>query len=338
MASLLLLIVSLVVPLSEVKLDNKGRYLGGVDSSRVFLNADGSVMAASQYQLWHWDAQGNLLNVIGGKGEGPGEFVNLGEVLWTGDHYWIIDGSLIRSSIFSAQGVFLGNSPVFFRQFVRTQERLLVIDMARLRNYNLNYPPVLVEVDYNIDSQGQLSVRKSPHAWRKMTPAQTKLKGNFKLLWVVERDGRFLVMDQIEPRVQIYDQATIEAEQRLSDDDQFEVKGMTLALKDFVPAPERWPARQSFHKMRLWWNSWSRITWFGAFHNDLAVAYTVPNEADPDNQKQIVARIGGDGQMIGEPVVFEDGYVMGVHDNKVYVFYEGEEKQEFVYKIRTYAL
>lgn len=336
--SLFLLLITLVDPLTEVKLDSQGRYLGSLGPSRVFLNQDGTYMAATQYHLWHWDRDGKLINLLGDKGEGPGEFVNLGEALWTGEHYWLVDASLIRSSIFSAEGEYLTKSPVYFRQFVRVKDRLLAIDLSRFRGRTDTYPPVLVDVNYSIRPDGTLAVEKSPQAWRKATEAQVSLMNNFKLLWVVERDGRFMVMDQLQPRIQIYDAKTLEQERGIADEQPYEAKFTPVLLRDFVPHPESWPAtRRSFREMRHWFNAWSRITWFGALGADYAVAYTVPNGDDPESPLQYVVRVGTNGKMIGNPVVY-DGYFMGIHDGKATVFYDDEQNQEFVYKVRTYDL
>ncbi|MBO1322353.1 hypothetical protein [Acanthopleuribacter pedis] len=338
MASHIFLLIFMVSPLTEVKLENRGRYLGYLGPSRVYLNQDGTYMAATQYHLWHWDREGKVINILGDKGEGPGEFVNLGEALWTGEHYWLVDASLIRSSVFSATGDYLAKSPVFFRQFVRVKDRLLAVDLSRFRGRSDTYPPVLVEVDYRIEPGGDLIVEKSPHAWRKATEAQGKLQNNFKLLWVAHRDGRYLVMDQLEPRIQIYDAQTMEAEREIPDGKPFEAKFIPLLLRDFVPHPDRWPpTRLSFRDMRDWFNAWSRITWFGELGADFAVAYTVPNGDKLESPLQYVVRVGPNGRMIGEPVVY-DGYFMGIHDGKATVFFDNEENQEFVYTIRTYDL
>ena len=331
------LFLALVGPVSEVRLDNKGRYLGPLGSSMVYLNHDGTYMAATSYQLWHWDGQGRIINVIGEKGEGPGEFRHVGEVLWTGSHYWIVDGQLLRSSVFDEEGKYLSRSDVFFRQFVPVENRMFVLDLSRFRMFERVYPPSLREIEYQITEAGDLNVNKTDLFFRKMTPAQADFRGNFKLLWVVRDRNRLLIMDQLEPKMQIYDPATIEREHNVSDEDAFEPSFVPVQLSRFVKAKGSMPRTRSHRDYVHWWYAWSRINYFGRLGKDLVVCYSIPIEGDPESEKQVVQRVGFDGRAIGKPLVL-DGLMMGVVDERVYVFYEDEDREDFTYFVRAFTL
>jgi hypothetical protein len=53
-----------------------------------------------------FEPDGTLFKVLGGRGEGPGEFQNLGPIGWVGDTLWALDYSLYRFNLFSPGGEF----------------------------------------------------------------------------------------------------------------------------------------------------------------------------------------------------------------------------------------
>jgi hypothetical protein len=53
-----------------------------------------------------FEPDGTLLEVLGGRGDGPGEFQNLGPIGWVGDTLWALDYSLYRFNLFSPDGEF----------------------------------------------------------------------------------------------------------------------------------------------------------------------------------------------------------------------------------------
>lgn len=60
-------------------------------------------------------ADGTLRGTIGGEGEGPGEFRNIGPLGWVADTLWVLDFDGYRFSQFSPAGDFLGSFTVPFR-------------------------------------------------------------------------------------------------------------------------------------------------------------------------------------------------------------------------------
>jgi len=61
-----------------------------------------------------FDPDGTLLRVIGGRGDGPGEFQGIGPLGWVGDTLWVLDFSLYRFNLFSEAGDFLSSFSVPF--------------------------------------------------------------------------------------------------------------------------------------------------------------------------------------------------------------------------------
>ena len=61
-----------------------------------------------------FDADGAVVRLVGGRGEGPGEFQNVGTLGWVADTLWVLDFSGYRFSQFDADGDYLGSFSVPF--------------------------------------------------------------------------------------------------------------------------------------------------------------------------------------------------------------------------------
>ena len=323
------------IPFEEIKLDNLGMYLSRIGYGKVWLERDGTFLAASHYHIWHWDTAGRLINRMGGKGEGPGEFQGVGEVIWNGDYYWAIDNQRLISTIFDAEGRYLTRKPIYYRQFVRLEDQIFALDVGKFAVGVSEYPPLLQEINYRI-KDGELEVEHTGFNFKKVTPKQVRLNFNFKLLWAVREADRYLVVDQLEPIMRIYDPATRKREREIGNNQPFEPNFMPMELKSWEDPPDSWTQQGGTARdFRQWWQSWSRINYFGKAGDDYVVAYEIPNEEDPESSLQAVQRIAKDGHAIGEPLIIQ-GYCMGSRDNKVYMFHENEDSEKFEYYVRIY--
>jgi hypothetical protein len=61
-----------------------------------------------------FEPDGTLYMTIGGRGEGPGEFQNVGPIGWVADTLWVLDFSLYRFNLFSEDGEFIYSFTVPF--------------------------------------------------------------------------------------------------------------------------------------------------------------------------------------------------------------------------------
>lgn len=337
MISLLMLAAFFAEPIHEVKLDNLGMYLSALDYGNVIREKDHTFLAVTPYHIWHWDKDGKLINRIGGKGEGPGEFQLLSQVTWNGQYYWAIDGQNLTSTIFDGEGHFLSKKNLYFRQFVRTDQQLFVVDYSKYDPETEPYPPTIQEIRYHIDN-GQLSVEETGLKFKKVSPVQTALSLNFKLVWVVREKDTYLVVDQLEPLIRIYDQATILQEKSVSPKESFEAKSIHIQAKLWVDPP---PKIKMDHKNRSaflkWWWSWSRINFFAKADEDFIIAYEIPDPKDELNSLQAIQRIDKKGKAIGD-VLLVNGFCLGAQEHEVYLFVEDERENGFDYYIRTYRL
>jgi hypothetical protein len=313
-----------------------------VDMARrnVKLAADGTILAMDAQQVWHWTQDGALISHFGRQGQGPGEFSYISDVLWTGEYYWVTDAGTRSSSIFDRKGQFRHRTDVHYRQFLQTDGELLVVDMMGLSIDPPNYPPVIKAVEYRIED-GVLIVENERQPFKKMTRLQGEYQHSFKLHWAAREGDTYFVVDQLEPKIWIYDDAAIAREKKTDFGEPVEVFSMPLALKYWVDVPDnsefkRRPIRQSM----IWWSSWSRINYFGMHNGRFVVAYEVPNSEESTSSLQIVQVLDREGRHVGEPLVIEYGSFLGILDDQVLVVSEKDDlvDEDYEFVVDVYAL
>jgi hypothetical protein len=98
--------------------------IGSVDDSvyaltaftRMEVGTDGTMytLHGSERVVRMFDRDGSLLGVLGGPGEGPGEFQSPGPMGWLADTLWVLDYRGYRFSLFSPAGAYLSSFSVPF--------------------------------------------------------------------------------------------------------------------------------------------------------------------------------------------------------------------------------
>ena len=323
-------------PLDEIKLDNRGIYLTNVHYGSVRLEEDGTYTTCSKYHMWHWDSNGQIINRIGGKGEGPGEFEAMGSVFWDGTYYWVIDARRKMSSVFDRTGRFLLRNRVYYRQLLQVDGRLFGIDTSHFDPFRINYPPTIQELRYEINEQA-LTVNHLGAPFKKVTALQLAYRFNFKLVWMVADKDRYLVVDQLEPKIRIYDRAALLQEQALENKTPFEPPAIRIQAPLWIPPPSEFASNiKSDSAFKRWWWSWSRINYFGKAGNDFVLVYQIPDPDFPESSLQAIQRIGRDGKAIGEALILK-GLCMGIEGgDRIHLFCEDENSDKFDYYVRIY--
>ena len=322
-------------PVTEIKLENFNRFLPDASYNRVFLGKNDTYIALTNYQVWHWDAEGKVINQFGAKGEGPGEFVWAGQVHWDGDYYWVIDSKSLSSSVFDNHGKYMDRQPIYFRQFVPVGDELFILDFSKVNQFDGNYPQTLQKIEYRIDGRG-LSVEMTPLKFKKVSQRQKDFHYNFKLVWVVREGQDYLVVDQLEPKIWVYSPETIGRESKTPDNRPFEAPFVNVQARLWVDPPKFVPGNLKNDKDFLyWWQSWSRVNYFANAGEDFIFAYERPDEKDPAESLQVIQRIGRDGRAKGEPLILS-GVIMGVRKNQVYIFKEEDTEDGYSYYVRAY--
>ena len=336
MLTMLLLGMFALDPVVEITLDNQGMYWPLIGYNRASIAADGTFLILSQYYLWHLNGNGSLIRRLGGKGEGPGEFGLLIDALWDGQYYWVLDANYRMSTLYNGQGRFLSKSPIYFRQLVRAHDHLFGLDISGFDPWRTNYPPVLQEIGFRVEDQ-ELLVEPKEDRFRKVTPRQLEFKFNFKLLWMVQKNGTYMVMDQLEPKIFLYDHEAIYRERLTQIDEPYTPPYLPVQLRRWVEPPtgfQRNIGTQDIY--RKWWCSWSRVTFFCEWDDHFFVAYEIPDPEDDESTIQVMQKIAVDGRAIG-PAVEVKGFVAGVKNGTAFVLFEDEFSDEFTYYFRGYS-
>jgi len=334
MAFCYLLAWLIIEPTQEIHLDFAGLDSTGVKLQRLGFAADGSFLGVGAHSVWHWDRQGRYLGHFGGRGEGPGEFVYISDALWDGTHYWVIDGGRQVSSVFDSRGRFLFHQSLYFRQLIQCENQLFALNLEGLRPDILDYPPVVLPITYQITDRELLVDAVGP-AFRKITPRQRDFRLNFKLVWVVGEELRFLVVDQLEPKISVYTAGTREVEQRTPLLQSFTPPSIPMQLTNWVEPPAGLAKNQmSPEESRRWWYSFSRINFFGrtADGKYYVVAYESPDPDDPMSGIQWIQVLGLDGKKAGTP--FEAmGSIVGLRNQTIAVYFPDEHPTETLHKV-----
>ena len=324
-------------PTFQITLDLGGVPGEDVSLNRVILAADGSLLGLSPYRVWHWDSEGRLIRCFGHKGEGPGEFLYVSEALWDGEHYWVIDGSRQASSIFDAEGNYLFQQGLYFRQLLRVGSQLFSLDHSQLRFDPVTYPPVLQPIQYTIQDR-KLNVSKTGPPFKKVSVKQMEYSFNFKLLWVARDGDRYLVVDQLEPKMRIYSPETIERENSVPLDQTFSPDFIPIQVTRWVNAPKELPRQpQNYTAMKKWMHSFSKINYFGplGIEKEYVVAYLIPDPEDNLSSRQIIQTVDGNGKILG-PLFEGAGMIVGSRDRQVLVYNETDTVDDIKHVLEIY--
>ena len=252
-----------------IQVENNGRYLDRIAFGQVRICKDGSFLANTFHHVWHWDSEGKLINMFGGRGQGPDEFQAISEIMFTGEYYWVIDGARAVSKIFDTNGEFLHERATPYRQFITAGDQLFVVDRRGFSPDPAYYPPVLQEIEYQITPHG-LNISDGPLRFKKVTRRQAQMLLNFKQSWIVPNNDGYLVMDQLEPIIRIYDAKALQQEKNRPLSEPWEPDFIPTVLKGWVSPPDAMPKDfQNNKSMLRWWQSWSRINYFAAAGQDL---------------------------------------------------------------------
>ena len=312
-------------------------FLDRIEVGTILRQKDGSYLANNYHRVWHWAADGSLIARIGARGEGPGEFQGISQVLWTGRYYWVLDARRLVSSVFDARGNYLFGKPFAFRQFVPIDDRLFALKASGFNPFENRYPRVLQEIEPNITDFDL--VLQEGMLFRQMTPRQVALDYNFKLVWGVREGNNYLVVDQVDPTIRIYDDSVVQAEAEAEAKGKYqEPEKIELMLPHFVAPPEQMEIRFANNRQSIeWWQSWSRICYFGRAGENYIIAYEIPDPEDPIANQQVIQRLDREGRLLGKPLVVS-GQFTGISGQQVHIFEVGESDVDFTYYIQIHDL
>ena len=290
--------------------------------------ADGSILIATLDELWHWDENGQLINVIRSDG-GRNGFEAIAAVHYfpRQKRYWIIDGRHRTSLFFDEHLKRIGEGfqeddwgqrqPVYFRHIIPVGSRLFVMDGSKLSAWYAKRPKVLHQVRCEVAEQGvKISLPGKPFAT--ISETQRAYFYDFKRHWIVQAGFSkvLYVVDELSTHIRPFSPGKTDIEDGLVRSD----KEIPLPMRHRVapPPPEAKQKLDTRESMLEWWHSFSRLQGFFAYGDQLILGYSTPNPKNPQSSLLVLQLMNRDGLAIGDAIV-GDGDLLGVHKDKVYV-------------------
>ena len=276
---------------------------------------NGGFLAAIDTTLWHWDSSGKLLRKIDCRGKSEDELVSLMWYHWDGNYYLLGNGELQMVTLFDRQGHFLSRSSCEYRNLIGLGTQTLALDYSGYDVRAHPFPRVLQEIELEV-RENSLSFSKLPLLFKKVSQRQVNYRLNNKMVWVVKEGDTYLVADELEPKILIYDQAAREAESGIGNNQPYVPEHIPLQLTQYV-LPMANPRMESGMTPGAWLASWSQINFFGIAANGFLVGYTSPDPNREAEQVQVAELLKEDGTTTGKTVVVR-GRILGNDKNEVY--------------------
>ena len=265
---------------------------------------DGSFLLLEEVMALHFNADGRLINKLGQKGEGPGEFNFILTGIFDGNYYWFKDADPIIT-LYSKAGKFLIELPI------RGGIQKIGYSGKSLYMFHLTPKPRpspylgLVE----INGFEQVETLNSLTHFHPTSQEIIKFKYNNDNHWLIFHGGRLYVADEMTPKVQVYDL------------DYNYLREIKLLLPEYAPSPNTWVSyRGTTRLQRLeWFASWSRFVGFAVKESGMLIAYDVPVEDNPQITQTAVVQVDFDGKPM-KRVIKYDADFMGTHGGFYYLF------------------
>ena len=289
------------------------------------------ILACAGTMLYRWDFEGDLI-----------ETVELGKPVKNiiafhfSEHGYIVAYQSEKgafSQVFDPEGRPL--SPPFpFLRFMREVDGRIMAPLTLGQDdyfWRHNYPFLAIEMQ-PVPSGGEIVLRKTGLALAKVNDRMLDLDFNFKEIWIVKLEDRFLVVNQLEPRVYFYDQRAIRQERADGEHKATAIDFKLLALPAYEPPPQRFfqlektvSAEEGRRRAAAWFRCLGLITWFGRLGDGFAITYRIPRW-----EQGSCAGNGLGLQVLDEhlgpqgPMIEVEGTMMGAVDHSVFTYKRGE--------------
>ena len=326
----ILALVFFQLPMStSIELDDPGQDLASFDSEAIQLAADGSLLLAHETSLFHWNAQGSLINAI---------HLEVPKKFWLTcfyydaitRRYWLVEPRNGKSVFYDENGAFLGDAykldsngkkiPATYRQLFPTKDRLFASE-GTTDTWKYPHAKVISEIQIERDAEGDFFIRNVGKPFCALTDAQKKLDYNFKLHWLVEDEyhNNLYVADQVTSRIRHF------APDPNLEDNMYELQKKTIpySLPGYKKPPESWNHTiRSREEYNAWFYSWSRVNGFYRLRDGYLVGYNIPGKNGVGSR--VVQKVAQNGKNLGKAVVI-DGCLAGVFGNRVHIIDKSEK-------------
>ena len=295
---------------TTVTLENRD-VLSDLNPNRMGVAQDQTVVVCGPFTLYHFDlTDGKQIQSFGTRGEGPNEYGNIKAAIWTGQHYVISDGRLLRTTVLDSQGHYLFSSHKFYKGFHVKNNRIFAISGDPIQQLIKDQPQTLIELKISDTEIVQVGEK-----FHKMSKASVDLGYNYTAQYLDSNVHFLFVMEEVNPSIGIYSKSSHQ-----------NVRSVQLQLPGFEPGgilPNRFTAvspngfsRKDFLR---WKFSWSRITGLVVYPTGFVIAYETPcaecvEESVKPNSR--VVRLGLDGKIIDQMDI--RGYLIGGDETHFY--------------------
>lgn len=339
----------LTAPSAEtIRLDTSGEKLGNTFFEHMALTRDEGFLLKTNRRLFHWNKHGELINEIGGPRTQPNPIHWISAFYYDSVQgiYWICDLVQKKSFFFDRHGQVLGEGyqidssgkrdRIFFRQLIAVPDGIFAVDLSGINFWRNPEPRAVVGVTFQVVPEDGVLVQTSGPHFARLTQKQIALNYNFKLHWIVRESNHdnLYVVDQVSPNIRHFVPNPMGENGELG----LQTPAIPMALPRYQPPPDTWDeiskTQEDFDR---WWYSWSRVNGFYVLGEDFLVAYEISNPNNDRASLQALQRVSRDGKNIGDLLVLGD-YLLGVAENRVYIFQERKEGEAYRYSVQVLQL
>jgi hypothetical protein len=282
--------------------------------------SDYGILGATDTTLYHWNLQGNLLAVIRPEGA-----TRIWSFVKHDGYYWVsfFRGRETLSRIYSADGELVSEDLPFQNYFNQVDGRLFTgpeSNLLKRRAYSYFW---LVH-EQVLDGISHVTPKPTSLFFGKINEKMVAYRFDFKRVWPARHGKGFVLVNQLEPKVYLYNEQTIINEFRDGPRVPTQAPFVSIEMPDTYLEPPATPfkldkvvtARERDELWLRWRKGVSLITWFGNYRKGYLISFLLPGKESglvflSQSFKTFSAGF------------YTRGYVVGVNRNNILVF-DGE--------------
>ncbi len=246
----------------------------------------GELLAADTHHFYHWSDEGRLLQKLAAA---PKTLILA--AYFDGTYYFLSTNDLVTYQ-YDHQGHLLAETRdpnQFIYKYLPKGDQLYCLPFTN--NDTLTIAPYFFQVhELDLERVGRDLHVRTKALLGKIQPIQASMQYNMLGVWLATHGNETLLVNQLEAKIYRYSPDQVRKEQLAGTKQPTEVAAVSLDLVGYRKPPQepfiitRPMKREAYAASRdAWWNSWSRIAWFGSHAKGYLIAYEVPDCAEPTN-------------------------------------------------------
>lgn len=254
---------------------------------QIRIQRDGSFLGYNEHTAYHWSPTGKRLVHFGEKGEGPGEFLYMTEVVFTGTHYLAIDARRYLLQVFNKDGQYLFKQPSYLQSIFKVGRYYYGLDIKAIQGGEA-YPRMYREFTISVNENKKVVQFKQNGEFLKKPTVKQRTFGtyNYRDYFFVSHQGMLLLINEIEPRLWYFTEEIRKREATIPHSEPWEGKTVPVSLTIWPDVPEKFP-RSREEMTKAWWYSFGRINWMSKSGKHLVIGYQAPNKEKTDFNQMV---------------------------------------------------